>query len=146
MNFRGRNRKIKTTVVRMIFNMPTFAVGTPRSQVQDRYRYAYLSGKYCDVSTSTFPTWSKNEVFLCLIQHHAEKTYVGVEILLHGMLTSILNGDECLAPRSSLLTTCRRALVSFPQSLLGPRARPGTVESRTMSRASSSLSLLSLRP
>jgi hypothetical protein len=44
----------------------------------------------------------KLNLFLCLIKHHATKTYGGEEVYLH-LLTSALHGVEWSAPRSLLI-------------------------------------------
>jgi hypothetical protein len=47
--------------------------------------------------TTPGPLKVKTNLSLCLIKHHAMKTYWGVEVYIQEFLTSVLDGDELSA-------------------------------------------------
>jgi hypothetical protein len=62
---------------------------------------------------STLPPYLsriKVKLSLCLTKHHAMKTYWGVEIQLHALLISALDGGEWSASRPGCFTPRERAL------------------------------------
>jgi hypothetical protein len=60
----------------------------------------------------------KVNLFLCLTQHHAMKTYRGVEVWLHTFLTSAPDGGEWSASRPGLCTPGEK-----PPVPIGPQSR-----------------------
>jgi hypothetical protein len=60
---------------------------------------------------------------LCLIKHHAMKTYGGVEVQLHTFLTSALVGGEWFVSRAGCFTPGERAPgTHWERGRVNPRA------------------------
>jgi hypothetical protein len=75
----------------------------------------------------------KVKLSLCLSQHHAMKTYWGVELQLHAFLTSALGGGEWSDSRPGRFTPRERAPSShWIGGWMGPRTVLGTVVKRSI--------------
>jgi hypothetical protein len=67
---------------------------------------------------------------LCLVKHHAMKTYVGVEVELHTILVSAIHGGEWSVSRPGHFNIRERAPdIPWIGGWMGPRIFLGAVAS-----------------
>jgi hypothetical protein len=67
---------------------------------------------------------------LCLIKHHAMKTYGGAEVYLHVFLTLVMDRDDWSVPHRGCISLGERASHISRIGWLGPKADLEALEKR----------------